>query len=76
MQPKGHTNLYALPIWAVHIYCYDLLSSHLFIISIFELIMLLHPETQTHRVAGYVPATVPSALDSSYDQLTHLGDCQ
>ena len=55
MRPKGRTNMYAWPIWEVHIHYYGLLSSHLFIISLFELIMLLCPETQTHRMAGYIP---------------------
>ena len=55
MRPKGRTNMYAWPIWEVHIHYYGLLSSHLFIISLFELIMLLHPETQTHHMAEYLP---------------------
>ena len=54
MWPKGRTNKYAWPIWEVHIHYYGLLSSHLFIISLFELLMLLRLETQTHRVDGYL----------------------
>ena len=54
MRTKGRTYMYAWPLWAVHVYYYGLLSSHLFIISLFELIILLRPETQTHRVAGYL----------------------
>ena len=54
MHTKGRTNMYAWPLWAVHVYYYGLLSSHSFITSLFELIILLRPETQTHRVARYI----------------------
>ena len=66
MRPTGRTNMYAWPIWEVHIHYYGLLSSHLFIISLFELLMLLRPETQTHRVEGYFSrySTVRIAINS------------